>query len=372
MTTPSKIYDVAIVGTVGLPASYGGFETLAEQLVRNLSHRYQMLVFCSGKRYPSKQNRPDKYDGANLDYLELDANGWQSVPYDIVSLLRGARRSRSLLVLGVSGGLMLPIIRLFWPKVHIATNVDGIEWKRQKWGWIARTFLHVSEWSAVRFSHDVVADNQGICDHINENYGRAAHLIAYGGDNTASVVPDQTMQPVDTNFEPHSYYFAVCRIEPENNLTSILEAFAQTPNARLVVVGNWDSSIFARNLREKFSNNSNIEMRDPIYDQVRLGHLRTNAKAYVHGHSAGGTNPSLVEAMYANMAILAFDVVYNRYTTENLAIYWLDTEALTKYLCDMTDENLRKNAQKMGEVARRHYTWSAISKKYGAIIPLHA
>lgn len=364
------IYDLSIVGTVGLPASYGGFETLAEQLVCHLSGTHRILVFCSGKRYPPGKARPTKYGGADLDYVNLDANGWQSIPYDAISLWRGARRSRSLLVLGVSGGLMLPVIRLFWPRLHLVTNVDGIEWKREKWGRAARVFLRISEWAAVHFSHEVVADNQGICDHINQHYGRPSHLIAYGGDNASLSQTEQGSELIDTGFEPHSYYFCVCRIEPENNLTAILEAFAQTPSERLVLVGNWNSSIFARDLNHRFSGLPNIDMKDPIYDQARLWRLRTNAKAYVHGHSAGGTNPSLVEAMYANMAVLAFDVIYNRHTTENHAHYWRSTEALATCLNNITDDALQRNAVKMGAVAQKNYTWSAIAKKYQAIVPL--
>ena len=368
MIKPSGTYDVAIIGTVGLPASYGGFETLAEQLVEHWSDKQRILVFCSGKRHNHAKDRPVEYGGADLEYVNFSANGWQSIPYDVISLWRGARRSRSLLVLGISGGLMLPVIRFCWPKVRIVTNVDGIEWKRQKWGTIARLYLRFAEWAAVHFSHEVVADNQGICDHINRQYGRPSHLVAYGGDNAMSSIVDPDSSLIDTRFEPSSYFFSVCRIEPENNLTSILEAFAKSSTEKLVVVGNWNNSLYARDLRKKFSGLSNIELTDPIYDQSRLWRLRKNAKAYVHGHSAGGTNPSLVEAMYVGTPVLAFDVCYNRHTTENQAYYWQNADALLCLITDITRDSLRRNGKKMSAVARKNYMWASIAKRYQSIV----
>lgn len=368
----SSVYDLSIVGTVGLPAAYGGFETLAEQLAQRLSKHRTVQVFCTGKRYPDIHTRPQHASGADLSYVEWDANGWQSMPYDFVSLWRAARQSRTILVLGVSGCLLLPVVRLLWPCTRIVTNVDGLEWKRQKWGPLARAVLRVSEWAAVQFSHAVVADNQGIREHITNTYQQQSYLIAYGGDQAAPL-PARAAAALgtplrDTRFAPDSYFLGVCRIEPENHIADILEAFSNTPQANLVLVGNWNASDYAQRLRNQYRDATNIELKDPIYDLARLQQLRASARAYIHGHSAGGTNPSLVEAMHTSMPVLAYDVDYNRHTTQNQAIYWQDSGELAQHLREVTTETLRHIAGCMTQIAQRHYTWTVVTQQYADIL----
>ncbi len=361
------------MGTVGLPAAYGGFETLADQLTQRLSAQRSIQVFCTGKRYPDIRTRPQRVGGATLAYVEWDANGWQSVPYDFISLWRAAGQTKTILVLGVSGGLLLPVIRLFWPKTRIVTNVDGLEWKRQKWGALARTFLRVSEWFAVTFSHAIIADNKGIRKHIADTYRRPSHLIAYGGDQVGH--PDQACEHRNipgslraTRFSKNSYFLSVCRIEPENHIAEILDAFAKTPETNLVVLGNWSLSGYAKRLLDRYRETPNIELLDPIYDNSKLRVLRADAKAYVHGHSAGGTNPSLVEAMYAGMPVMAYDVDYNRHTTHNEAIYWSDASGLADRIRATSDSALYEIASKMAEIARQHYTWSVVTRQYSEVL----
>lgn len=365
-------YNLAIIGTVGIPARYGGFETLAEQLTQRLSAHHSIQVFCSGKRHPDRATRPKCASGADLNYVEWDANGWQSIPYDCISIWRAAGRTQTILVLGVSGCLLLPLIRLLWPRTRIVTNVDGLEWKREKWGPAARAVLRISEWAAATFSHAVVSDNQSIRDHIANQYGRQSHLIAYGGDqaapafNKGAVTDGSSLR--DTRFAVNSYFFAVCRIEPENHIADILNAFVQTPQANLVIVGNWNVSEYAERLRACHGNAANIELKDPIYDQTRLHTLRTQAKAYVHGHSAGGTNPSLVEAMFAGMPVFAYDIDYNRHSTHGNAIFWRDATELANRIRQMPDTMLSECATRMAEVAQRHYTWCVVTQQYADIL----
>lgn len=359
-------YDLSIIGTVGLPAAYGGFETLAEQITRRLSSRHRIQVFCSGKRYLDTAGRPVTCDGADLQYVEFDANGPQSIAYDAVSLWRSAPRSRTLLVLGVSGALLLPVVRWFWPDARIVTNIDGLEWKRAKWGCVARAILRWSEWSAVRYSHAVISDNQGIRDHVSETYGRDSVLITYGGDQQGSEPPPPAFEADPTR--EAGYFLGICRIEPENNIECILDAFAAMPGQRLVMVGNWSSSEFATGLRRRHAATPNLELLDPIYDLARLNVLRAGAKCYVHGHSAGGTNPSLVEAMHAGMAILAFDVNYNRYTTNHRAAYWHDAADLVRCASALTADELQRIAASMKSLAADLYTWDRVVAEYEAVL----
>jgi hypothetical protein len=146
-TSPNK--KVAIIGTVGLPASYGGFETLAEHLVKNLGDNYDLTVYCTKKKY-SKENRPAMYGKAKLVYLGLDANGIQSIPYDTLSIIHSLFYADVLLILGVAGAWILPFVRLFTNK-KIIISIDGIEWKRNKWSLPARWYLWWAEKIAVKY-----------------------------------------------------------------------------------------------------------------------------------------------------------------------------------------------------------------------------
>ncbi|GHV66143.1 hypothetical protein AGMMS49928_00100 [Spirochaetia bacterium] len=173
-----RFMRISIIGTAGIPARYGGFETLVENLVKNKTDGIEYTVFCSAKLY---QKKLENYLDVKLRYINLNANGISSIFYDLICMLLSLR-SDVMLILGVSGSLFLPIIRLIY-RGKIITNIDGIEWKREKWGKAARFILRLSEKAAVRFSDVVIGDNQGILDYIIEKYKRKAVLIEYGADH---------------------------------------------------------------------------------------------------------------------------------------------------------------------------------------------
>lgn len=352
--------NVAIVGTQGVPATYGGFESLVENLLGdNCPEDVHYTVFCSGKDMPDKIS---EYKGASLKYIPLRANGIQSVPYDMVSMCRCLKGFDVILVLGVSGGLFLPLFYLLNSK-KLIINIDGQEYKRDKWGKFAKWILRMSEAFAVRFADVVIADNKGIQDYVSETYGKSSVLISYGGDHVKRYVTSEFV--ADTlkkyNLAHGEYAITVCRIEPENNSPMVLDAFSRTGKT-LVYVGNWNFSDYGRRLKEKYSRFSNIIMLDAVYDLDVLYALRVNAGVYVHGHSAGGTNPSLVEAMFFGMPILAFNVVYNRETTENKAYYFKNVDELMKLL-----ECRNLDGTPMLEIANRRYLWETISKQYAEL-----
>jgi len=355
--------DLAIVGTVGLPARYGGFETLAHELSVRAAQSKRVLVYCTRH---DRKDFPERVGDVLLDYVDWNANGWQSILYDFVSLWRAVHRARVVLLLGVSGGLLVPILRLLAPRTRIVTNVDGVEWKREKWGGLARLILKISERAAVLGSHAVVADNQGIVEHIRHQYRHPSVLIAYGGDNQHGSIDPAASR--DTRHESGAYFFTVCRIEPENHIHLVLQAFASQPTQKLTIVGNWNISDYARQLRARFGPCANIELLDPIYDQGRLRRLRQEARAYIHGHSAGGTNPSLVEAMHNSAPVLAFDVVYNRHTTEQQAFYWKNPDDLAGLVRELDIQALRQNGAAMQAIAERRYTWGHIAEQYNSVL----
>lgn len=346
---------VFIVGTVGVPACYGGFETLVENLINSAEANF--TVYCSSKSYV---DRLESYKDAKLVYIPLKANGIQSIIYDIASLIHSLySRPDVILILGVSGCIFLPVYKLF-SNAKIVTNIDGIEWRRDKWKGLAKWFLKFSERIAIKYSDEIIADNQAIKEYVEEEYNINCHVIAYGGDHAIST----ELSSVEEYNLPVEYSFSVCRIEPENNVHIILEAFSKLPNNSLVFVGNWDNSEYGRALKDKYGDYQHIRLLDPIYDLGQLATLRSKAKFYLHGHSAGGTNPSLVEAMHFGCPVIAFDCNFNRYTTNNKAVYFKTSDHLLSLIKNTTVEEANNVSNNMKKISRERYTWEIIANQY--------
>ena len=359
---------VAIIGTVGLPANYGGFETLVEQLVRHKdSGNIQYEVFCSTKSYPERNK---SFHGAQLKYVPLKANGMQSIPYDIISLVKATQHADIILILGVSGCAFLPIYRLFSGK-KLIINIDGLEHRREKWNKWVRRFLKFSEKQAVRYGDVIVTDNKCITDYVKDEYGKESELIAYGGDHVLKSDRDPEIEKVlnDYGLSAGKYALSICRIEPENNVNIILEAFEKAKKS-LVVIGNWSNNVYAKALAEKYRNSSYLTLLPAIYDLNILHAIRANCNMYLHGHSAGGTNPSLVEAMFYRKPVIAFDCVYNRETTENKALYFKNESEIISFF-NLTESKYNLVASNMLEIAERRYKWSYIARQYQDLFIKH-
>lgn len=347
---------INIIGTVGVPACYGGFESLVENMLDYTPEDVEYTVFCTSQKYETKF---ESYKGAKLKYLDLNANGKDSIMYDYKSM-KMSMDSDIMLILGVSGCMFLPFIRRKF-KGKIITNIDGLEWKRDKWNLLAKWLLHHSEKMAVKYSDIVIGDNKGITDYVKEAYKKDAVLIAYGGDHVTKVQDDSLYEKYP--YMKHPYAVTVCRIEPENNVHKIIEAFSRIPEKQLVIVGNWKNSEYGTNLKEQFSKFENIHLLDPIYESHEINWIRSNASLYVHGHSAGGTNPSLVEAMNFGLPILAFDCVYNRATTQDECLYWSTEEDIID-LVNNSESKFDAIANKMKELGAKEYAWENIARKY--------
>lgn len=358
MTEKRKKLRVAIVGTIGVPAAYSGFETLVEHLVRyneREGNPVDIAVYCSARHF---KERPATYRGAELRYLDLDANNASSILYDAVSMASALRHGvDAILLLGVSGAIALPFVRLF-SRAKIVTNIDGIEWRRDKWRGLAKVVLRVSEGLSVRWSHHIVADNSAIVDYVRQTYGTESTLITYGGDHALSV------EGVPYDDLPSRYALALCRIEPENSVHTILEAFADGPALPLVFIGNWARSEYGRNLKARFEGVPSLYLLDPIYDVAPLRTIREGAELYVHGHSAGGTNPSLVEMMHFGTPIVAFDCVFNRRTTHDQALYFRDGAELRGVAAEAAQNPDSASGTAMKRLATEHYTWAIVGRAY--------
>jgi glycosyltransferase involved in cell wall biosynthesis len=349
---------LAIIGTVGVPAKYGGFETLVEQIQEPLCSTFNVSIYCQKSAY---SKRPKTYKNAQLHYINLKANGLQSIFYDIYSILHAFKKTDIYLILGVSGAIILPFVKLFSNK-KIVTNIDGLEWKREKWNKPAKLFLKFSEYIAVKFSNTIIADNLHIQNHIKNQYNKNSVLIPYGGDHVSK---EADAHLPTFGLAKNNYLFTVCRIEPENNIQLLLEAFQEsTLNIPYVLVGNWQNSPYGKQLFDLYKNSARIKLINPIYDAEKLNSLRSNCTAYLHGHSAGGTNPSLVEAMSLSLPLVVYGVNYNRATTQNKSLYFTDKPELLTILNTLSQYNLKEQGATMKKIAAENYTWNKISQQY--------
>lgn len=353
---------ISIIGIVGVPAKYGGFETFADYMSQYIDDGFDLTIYCSAKSYKDK---PKHYNKAKLKYIPMKATGIQSIPFDILSILSSLKSSDILLVLGSSGAIILPLVVLFTSK-KIIFNMAGLEWKRSKWNKLARWYLKFSEKIAVKYSDVIVVDNQGLQEYIQSEYKIDSTVIAYGGDQVKKRLLTNQLKD-QYAFLKQPYYLSVARIQPDNNIDIILEAFSKMPEESLVFVGNWEFSDYGKKLKHKYLNVVNIHLLDAIYDLNILDQIRSNCVAYIHGHSSGGTNPSLVEAMHLELPIIAFDVNFNKYTTQNEALYFSNANELIDMIKQKDIDMFKLCARKMKVIADQLYTWKYIIDQYESL-----
>jgi glycosyltransferase involved in cell wall biosynthesis len=348
------VVAIAVVGTRGVPARYGGFETLVEQLALQIDpEKIQLTVYGEKSAYSEPERKGD-FAGHRRVWMPFSASGAQSILHDGLQLFHAVfvKRHRRVLMLGTSAAWLLPLVWLFRPGLRIVTNVDGLEWRRDKFGNFARWVLKFLEKIAVRFSETIVADNEALIPIVRELHGVEPSLIAYGADHVLSVAP---YLPSD-----ESYFLAIARVEPENNTAMIIEAAAKT-GLPLKYVGNWGASEYGKKLLMRYSNLPNIDLISPVYDQLQLSKIRAGCAAYIHGHSVGGTNPSLLEAIYHADRILAFDCEFNRATLEAEGAYFTNGEKLCMMMLDPVSGSVSGEAS---ERLRSRYRWSAVAQQY--------
>lgn len=340
---------IAIVGSKGIPAAYGGFETLAEYLAINLvAADNEVTVYCSGKG-------PEKYKGVELKYLTLRANGLQGIAYDFFSLIHANRKADVILMLGSPAGFLLRFIPGLRDK--LVFNYGGLDFKRSKWNRSVQRIIKLGKDEAVRRSWKIIADNQKIVDFIieenNIEKSRIA-LIPYGGDHALKSMIDPGLQL------PQEYFLTVARIQEDNNIELILEA-GIISGVNLVIVGNWKVSQWSKKIYNKYRSVENLMLLDPIYDLSHLAFLRSNCTGYIHGHSAGGSNPTLIEIMFFQKPLYCFNNGFNNYTTNNLATYWNNKRQLATIL--ISEESKAVNPS-LYEFAKTNYLWKLILEKY--------
>lgn len=351
---------LAIIGTNGVPNQYGGFETLVEFLAEYLHERFDITIYCS----KTQKTRVKDYKSCRLVYLPLKANGWQGILYDALSVALTARKFDRILILGCSSLITIRLYSRF--KSKFILNIGGIDWRRSKWGKLQKWLIHSAEKTSIPICAKIISDNEGIREYIKETYNKDSFMIEYGGDQvTKESVTQEAI--IKYPFLNNPYALVVARIQSDNNIEMSIKGClnAKVP---LVVVGNWNHSQYGIELRDKYSSERNLYLLDAIYDQKELNILRSNADVYIHGHSGGGTNPSLVEIMTLEVPVYCYNSNYNRYTTEDKSLYYCDENELSVLLSTTTNEKKEEMTSVLSEVAFRRYRWEIIAEKYAEVI----
>lgn len=354
--------SVAIVGTQGVPNAYGGFETLAEFLVQNLAAEFDLTVYCSSK---DQKSRPENYQGATLRYLPISSHGGAGMLYDSVSLVHARFTHDVILFLGFGAGPVAPLLPGL--KRRLLLNFGGLDWKREKWSPLAKRIIKQCERWLVGNSARIVADNALIADYVRSEYGRASEFIAYGGDQAVNrPISEELISRYP--FLGQKYALAVARIQADNNIDMLLEGFPTSVGYPFVFIGNWDGSAYGRAIREKYAGAQHLILLDAIYDRQLLDVIRSNCHVYLHGHSAGGTNPSLCEAMYLGVPVIAYASGYNERTMAGHGWFFSDREELNRIIKEFDEAAGRLVGERLRQVARDLYTWAVVAKDYARLL----
>jgi glycosyltransferase involved in cell wall biosynthesis len=350
---------LALLGSRGIPARYGGFETFAEELgARLVARGHEVTVFCLAE---SGCPRPREHRGVRLEHLRVPRLGpLGTLLYDLRALRR-ARAHDVVYMLGYGAGAFLGLARAAENELWI--NMDGLEWRRAKWGRLARAWLVRMERRALLAADRVVFDSAAVRARVAPAEDPRVSVIPYGA--TLEVAPDPRTL-ADLGLRRHGYFLVVARFEPENHVLEILRAHARAPELALVLVGD-----VARAGRYgaacRAAAGPGVRFLGALHDAQALRALRGEAAAVLHGHSVGGTNPSLLEAMAAGAPVVAHDNPFNREVLGEAGAFFADAGELEARLRAVAHwdeaERARCGALHRARVGER-YTWERVVAAY--------
>ena len=346
------------MGTRGVPALYGGFETAVEEIGSRLAQRgYQVTVYC---RNPGQQIT--EYKGMKLVNLPaIHHRMAETLSHTSLSAAHAIVKDRPDVCLLMNAGNAPFLGPLKLAGIPTAIHLDGLESRREKWRGLGARYYRWAEKSAVKHGRFLISDAQAIATHVRDQYGRSSEVIAYGAD----VINPGSDRLAELNLTPGEYHLIVARLEPENHVLESVVGYTRSQQVQpLIVVGSAPySDWYIQQVKQ--AADSRTRFLGGIYDQELLNQLYANATTYTHGHSVGGTNPSLLRAMGAGAEILAFDCDFNREVTDNKALYWTTAEDFTELLDNFTPTG-------MGEILQQRvgstYQWEQITDQYEDLI----
>lgn len=358
---------IAFISTRGIPNNYGGFEQFAEYISVGLAARGHEVTVYSPHYHPYRENM---YKGVLIKHV-YSPEKWMggsigSFFYDYACLKDALKRENFDIIYEAGYTSIIPAYIRFnvkdIKKPIFTTNMDGLEYKRTKFNKWVQKFVFWEEQMAVKHSHYLIADNMGIQDYYKEKYDKESKFLAYGATIHDYYNADYLKE---YGLTENDYFILVARLEPENNIYMAIDGYLASDHCGkkpLVVVGKTNTP-YGKKLVAKYGNNPNIKFVGGIYDFDKLNSVRHFSYAYFHGHSVGGTNPSLLEAMASECFILSHNNVFNHSVLRDNAIYYQSTEDVTKllndidnivnkYKSDFTSDNL--------DIIRNEYSWEKL------------
>ncbi len=356
---------IGILGTRGIPNQYGGFEQLAEYLSVGLVEKsFEVYVYNTHNHtYQEK-----KWNGVHIVHCfnpEKKLKTAGQFIYDLNCILDARKRDFDvLLILGYTSISIWG--RLFPKKAAIIINMDGLEWKRNKYAGKIRKFLFYAEKLAVKSCDYFIADSLAIQKYLQSKYNVPSTFIAYGAE-----VPGKARESdlEERSLLKYDYFLIIARMEPENNIEMVLDGFSSSNSEKkMIIVGN-PTNQFGIYLKNKFKNDPRIIFAGALYDKTKLHSLKAFSSLYFHGHSAGGTNPSLLEAMASGALIAANNNEFKVSLLQKDAYYFLDAEEVKKLVEGVSrsakeDAMIENNNRKI----REEFTWAKIIDQYADCI----
>ena len=359
--------QINILGTRGIPAAHGGFETFTARLAPYLRDRgHTITVYCQCEDLGPKTKWEDEWHGIRRVHVRPARRGPAgTMEFDLACVRDVLTRPGVDLVLGYNTAIFNTLERLKGRRVVM--NMDGIEWKRAKWGTAAKVWFWLNEILGANLCHTAIADHPEIAHHVSKRCFKTPVMIPYGSDPILEA-PEHRVSSL--GLTPDNYLISIARIEPENSILELVKAFSDLEtDAKLIVLGNIQDNV-PYHVAVKAAASSNVIFSGGIYDPKTVAALRYHARAYLHGHQVGGTNPSLVEALGAGNAVLAHDNRFNRWTAGEGQFFFSSIEEAHALMRDILNDTPTIDAARSAARTRHNeaFQWDAILKAYEEVL----
>jgi glycosyltransferase involved in cell wall biosynthesis len=352
---------IGILGTRGIPNYHGGFEQFAEFFSIYLAKNNHEVYVYNSSKHPFQKTL---FKGVNIIHCydpEDRIGTLGQFFYDFNCIVDSRKRNFDILLqLGYTSSTIW--YKLLPKKPIVITNMDGLEWKRSKYSKKVQRFLKYAERLGVKSSDFLVADSIGIQSYLKDTYAVDSKYIAYGAELFSSPNPKSLLE---YDLKPYEYNMLIARLEPENNIETILDGVVLSNNKTpFLVVGKHDVNTFGKYLKNKYKDFENIRFIGGIYNINILNNLRYYSNLYFHGHSVGGTNPSLLEAMSSKAFIIANDNHFNKSILKNNAFYFKTVNEVQEYLDNLSKTEHLDMVENCFNDIEKHFSWDIINKAY--------
>lgn len=364
MDEPRRTLRIALMGTRGAPARYGGFETAVDEVGRRLASRgHTVTVYC---RTPPGVSRTPEYGGMRLVHLpSVPTKSLETLSHTGVSTLHALLHHRHdvAFVFNSANSPFVPFLQ--WRGMPVAVHVDGLEWQRGKWGRLGRGYYRRAEQLGVRRADALIADAPGIVDYYAKEFGAPTDHISYGAPVLHDIGDDRLSE---LGVASRRFHLVVARMEPENQVEMIVRGYrASNAVFPLVVVGSAPyAHEYTRIVQSLADTDPRIVLAGAVWDQQVLDQLYGHCLLHLHGHSIGGTNPSLLRSAGAGAAIAAYDVRFNRDVIGDEAMYFDDEKSVVGCVeqAEAEPETMRRLGATLQARIADHYHWDTVAAQY--------